>query len=166
MYPPLLEDEDAGVALRFESISGQKQAELSSEESHRLFEAVLYAFPVPMFVIGRDHHILGWNLAMEKVSGLKTPGVLGTRRQLQAFYPAERSCLSDLVVDEVTDRIPDWFPETGPQPENPEGAFTAEEVQSAPGGGNRRFRQTVTSVTNKDGTMIAAIERVEEIFHT
>ncbi len=164
--PTLFEDGDAGVALRFENISGQKQAELSSEESHRLFEAVLYASPVPMFVIGRDHHILGWNLAMEKISGLKSPGVLGTRRQWQAFYPAERPCLSDLVVDEVADRITDWFPETGPQPENPEGTFTAEEVQSAPGGGNRRFRHTVTTVTNKDGTLIAAVERVEEIFHT
>ncbi|MEI8330339.1 MAG: hypothetical protein WCF90_01570 [Methanomicrobiales archaeon] len=55
--PTLFEDEEAGVALIFENISAQKKADLSSEESHRLFEEVLYASPVPIFVIDRNHHI-------------------------------------------------------------------------------------------------------------
>ncbi len=45
--PTLFEDGNAGTALMFENISNQKQAEFSREESHRLFESVLYACPRP-----------------------------------------------------------------------------------------------------------------------
>jgi PAS domain-containing protein len=161
--PTLFEDGDAGVALRFENISGQKQAELSQEENHRILEAVLYASPCPMYVIGEDHHIFAWNRAMEKFSGLKAAGMMGTRRQWQAFYPAERPCLSDLVLDGLTDRIREWYPDTLPQPVLCDGTCTVEEVLAAPGGKSRRLRFTVTSVMNNEGDLIAAVETVEEI---
>jgi PAS domain S-box-containing protein len=161
--PTLFEDGDAGVALRFENISGQKQAELSHEENKRILEAVLYASPTPTYVIGEDHHILAWNRAMEKFSGLKAAGLTGTRRQWQAFYPEERPCLSDLVIDGLTSRIREWYPETVQQPVSPDGTVTAEGVLTAPGGKSRRLRFTVTSVLDNEGGMIAAVETVEEI---
>ncbi|MDP3564989.1 MAG: PAS domain-containing protein, partial [Methanoregula sp.] len=161
--PTLFEDGDAGVALRFENISGQKQAELSQEENRRILEAVLYASPCPPYVVGEDHHILAWNRAMEKFSGLKAAGMTGTRRQWQAFYPAERPCLSDLVLDGLTDRIREWYPDTVLQPLPHNGTFTAEEVLTAPGGKSRRLRFTVTAVMNNEGNTIAAVETVEEI---
>ncbi|MEI7858064.1 MAG: PAS domain-containing protein [Methanomicrobiales archaeon] len=161
--PTLFEDGDAGIALRIEDISGQKQAELSHEESQRLVEAVLYASPAPMFVIGKDHHIIAWNRAMEKFSGLKAADIIGTRRQWQAFYPEERPCLSDLVIDGVTDRIREWYPDVGQQPESHEGTFAAEELLSLPGGRSRRLRFTVTLVMNNTKKLIAAVEMIEEI---
>ncbi|PKL69216.1 MAG: hypothetical protein CVV30_06465 [Methanomicrobiales archaeon HGW-Methanomicrobiales-1] len=162
--PTLFEDGDTGVALRFENISDRKQAELSHEEHKRLTEAILYACPVPMYVIGEDHHILAWNRAMEKFTGLKSAGLVGTRRQWQAFYPEERPCLADLVIDGLTERIPTWYPGSGAQPVSRDGTFTAEDAVPVPGGGSRRLRFTVTSVMNNGGDLIAAIETVEEIF--
>ncbi|MDO9550733.1 MAG: PAS domain-containing protein [Methanoregula sp.] len=162
--PTLFEDGDAGVALMFENISDQKLAELSHEESQRLLEAVLYASPVPMYVIGKDHHILAWNRAMEKFSGLKAAGMMGTRRQWQAFYPEECPCLSDLVIDGLTDRILIRYPDTGAQPLSHDGTYMAEEVLPAPGGKRRRLRFTVTSVLDNSGELIAAVETIEEIF--
>lgn len=161
--PTLFEDGDSGVALRFENISGQKQAELSQEENHRILEAVLYASTVPMYVLGKDHHILAWNRAMEKFSGLKSAGMIGTRRQWQAFYPAERPCLADLVMDGLTDRIPELYPGTGLQPASHDGTFTSEEMLTAPIGKSRRLRFTVTPVMNNKGDLIAAVETIEEI---
>jgi PAS domain S-box-containing protein len=161
--PTLFEDGDAGVALRFENISCQKQAELSQEEHRRILEAVLYASPCPMYVVGEDHHILAWNRAMEKFSGLKATGMTGTCRQWHAFYPAERPCLSDLVLDGLTDRIREWYPATIPQPVTHDGTFTAEVVLTTPGGKSRRLRFMVTAVMNHEGDTIAAVETVEEI---
>ncbi len=161
--PTLFEDGDAGVALRFENISGQKQAELSKEESQHILEAVLYASSTPMYVIGKDHHILAWNPAMEKLSGLKAAGMMGTRRQWQAFYREERPCLSDLVIDGLAGRIQEWYPDSGLQPESPDGTFMAEEVLKALGGNSRRLRFTVTSVVDHEGDIIAAVETVGEI---
>jgi PAS domain S-box-containing protein len=162
--PTLFEDGDAGTALMFENISNQKQAEFSREESQRLFESVLYACPVPMYVVGADHHILAWNRAMEKFSGLKAAGMMGTRRQWQAFYPEERPCLVDLVIDSVTDRIPEWYPGTGAQPVLSDGTYRAEEVLTSPDGSSRRLLLTATSVLNNGGDLIAAVETVEKIF--
>ena len=161
--PTLFEDGDAGVALRFEDISGQKQAELSHDESRRLLETVLNASPVPMFVISIDHHILSWNRAMEKFSGLISAGMIGTRRQWQAFYPEERPCLADLVLNGLTEKIMEWYPDTVTQPVTHKGTFTADEVLPAPGGINRRLRYTVTPVMNNEGDLVAAVETVEEI---
>lgn len=161
--PTLFEDGDAGVALRFENISNQKKAELSHEESSRLLEAVLYASPIPMYVIGKDHHILAWNLAMERFSGLKSAGMMGTRRQWQAFYLEERPCLADLVIDGLTEKIREWYPDTVMQPVSHIGIFTAEEVLPALGGNPKRLRFTVTSVMNNEGDLIAAVETIEEI---
>ncbi len=104
------------------------------KRASRLLEAVLYASPVPMYVIGEDHHILAWNRAMEKFSGLKSAGMVGTRRQWQAFYPEERPCLADLVIDGLTEKIPEWYPGTDLQPVSQDGTFTAEDVLPAPGG--------------------------------
>ncbi|MFA6226066.1 MAG: hypothetical protein WC620_07810 [Methanoregula sp.] len=100
---------------------------------------------------------------METFSGLKAPGMMGTRRQWQAFYPTERPCLSDLVIEGVTDRIREWDPDTGLQPVSPDGTFAVEELLPAPGG-SRRLRFTVTSVMNNDGELIAAVETIEEIY--
>jgi PAS domain S-box-containing protein len=161
--PTLFEDGDAGVALRFENISNQKKAELSHEESKRLLESVLYVSPAPMYVIGKDHHILAWNRAMEKFSGLKSAGMMGTRRQWQAFYPEERPCLADLVIDGLTEKIREWYPNTDLQPVSPIGFFTAEEVLPTLGGIPRKLRFTATSVMNNDGDLIAAVETVEVI---
>ncbi|MDP3396692.1 MAG: PAS domain S-box protein [Methanoregula sp.] len=161
--PTLFEDGDTGVALRFENISNLKNAELSHEESKRLLEAVLSASTVPMYVIGKDHHILAWNRAMEKFSGLKSSGMMGTQRQWQAFYPEERPCLADLVLDGLTDRIREWYPDTVLQQVSHDGTFTAEEVLTASGGKSRRLRFTVTAVMNNEGDTIAAVETVEEI---
>jgi PAS domain S-box-containing protein len=161
--PTLFEDGDAGTALMFENISDQKKAELSQEESQRLLDAVLYASPAPMYVIGRDHHILAWNRAMEKFSGLKAAGMKGTRRQWQAFYLEERPCLADLVIDGLTDRIPTRYPETGTQPVSHDGTFRAEDILPAPGSSTRRIRFTVTPVMDQKGDCIAAVETVEEI---
>lgn len=161
--PTLFEDGDSGVALRIENISDQKQAELSREETQRLYEAVLYSSPAPTFVIGKDHHIIAWNRAMEKYSGLKSSGMIGTRRQWQAFYPEERPCLSDLVIDGVMDRIPELYPDYDPHPASHDGTFTAEERLSLPGGRSRRLRFTTTPVMNHDGKLIAAVEMIEEI---
>jgi PAS domain S-box-containing protein len=160
--PTLFEDGDTGVALRFENISDQKKAELSKEESQRLLDAVLRASPVPMYVVGGDHHILAWNRAMEKFSGLKAAGMIGTRRQWQAFYREERPCFADLVIDGLTDRIREWYPDTGKHPVSEDGTFIAEEVLPASGGNSRRLRFIVTSVMNTEGDLIAAIETIEE----
>ena len=41
---------------------------------------MIQAAPIPAFVIGRDHRVLYWGSAMEKISGIKGDQIVGTIR--------------------------------------------------------------------------------------
>ena len=59
-------------------------------------------------MIDSNHRIIYWNEALEKYSGIRAEDVIDTNQQWRAFYPQERPCLADLLVDGVIDNIPKW----------------------------------------------------------
>jgi len=57
-------------------------------------------------VIGRDHRVIYWNTALERLSGIKADEIVGTKQHWRAFYGKVRPCMADLLVDEEMDKIP------------------------------------------------------------
>jgi len=43
-----------------------------------MLKTIFENFPIPTFVIGRDHKIIYWNRALEKLSGIKAREVVGS----------------------------------------------------------------------------------------
>jgi len=62
-------------------------------------ESLLQHLAVATFVIDANHKVIFWNKACEKLTGLKAEEVLGTSNQWKGFYPDDRPCLADLVLD-------------------------------------------------------------------
>ncbi len=62
-------------------------------------ESLLQHLAVATFVIDANHKIIFWNKACENITGLKAEEVIGTRNHWKGFYPGNRPCLSDLVLD-------------------------------------------------------------------
>jgi len=54
---------------------------------------------IPAFFLDVDHRIIGWNPAMEALSGLSRDLMLGSKTQWKAFYSEERPVLADLVLE-------------------------------------------------------------------
>ena len=81
----------------------------SPRESEHLLHSIIQGFSIPAFVIGRDHKVIFWNSALEKLSKIPMHEVVGTNKQWKAFYAEERPCIADLLVDGASERIPKWY---------------------------------------------------------
>ena len=86
-------------------ISKRKEAEEALRQKEAELHDILEGSPIPMFVIDSNHRLISWNKALEDATASKATDMIGTTHQWQAFYPMERPCLADLLVDGETDVI-------------------------------------------------------------
>ncbi len=129
----------------------------------RMLRRIIQASPLPTFVIRKDHRVLYWNAAMEKLSNIKAKDVIGTDQQWRAFYPKQRPCVADLIVDGAIDKAPQWYSEKPHKSRLVDEAFEA--VVFIPELGDRGtwFRFTAAAVRNSRGEMFGAVETTEDV---
>lgn len=62
-------------------------------------QEIIEFFPDPTYILGRDRNILGWNTAMEEMSSIKKPDILGKNAltHLKEIYGTSRPMLIDLL---------------------------------------------------------------------
>jgi diguanylate cyclase (GGDEF)-like protein len=68
------------------------------QRDHGFAISLMEHLVVPTFVIDADFHVLIWNKACERLTGVPASDVLGTKDHWRAFYSERRPCLSDLVL--------------------------------------------------------------------
>jgi PAS domain S-box-containing protein len=89
-------------------ITEQNKLKQTLFENEQKLANIVQGSPIPQFVIDNNHMVTHWNKALEAASGIKAEEVVGTRKHWKAFYPAERPCLADLIMD-ATEQIPEWY---------------------------------------------------------
>jgi len=99
---------DHGYELRRENAKREQLEELLEESGIDLNE-IMGVSPVPQFVINKDHNVIYWNRALEKLSKIKADQILGTNKQWKVFYDNERPCMADFIVDGHLEEIPKWY---------------------------------------------------------
>jgi len=62
-------------------------------------EEIIKETPVPLFYINKNHEVVFWNKAMEKLSGTPVKEIVGTDNHWQPFYDTKRPCMADLLVE-------------------------------------------------------------------
>jgi PAS domain S-box-containing protein len=133
------------------------------EEKENTLNAIIQESPIPQFVIDRNHKILYWNYALALYSGLGADEMTGTDQQWKAFYPTKRPCLSDLLVDDEMDKIPEWFQDKFAKSIFINDAYEATEFFPHMGKGGKWFHFTAGLIKNRNGDIIGAVESVEDI---
>ena len=101
-----LEDEKLHVEKEIEEQS--QELEASEEEARRqkrTAEGIIYGSPTPMFVIDKNHNIIYWNKACERLTGFSREKMIGTNRQWEPFYRRKRPLLADVIVDNDSEQI-------------------------------------------------------------
>ena len=145
-------------------ITQRKQAEDSLRESERQLQSIIQGYPIPAFVIGKDHQVMYWNKALEDISHLKEREIVGTKQLWKAFYSTERPCMADLLVDEATpEAILHWYDGIYNKSSFLEDAYEATDFLPEVGGEGRWLHLTATPIRNSQGIVVGAIETVEDI---
>jgi PAS domain S-box-containing protein len=83
----------------FVNITDHKNIENALKSSRQKLSETIEFMPDPTFIVDRDHRIIGWNRALEALSGVKREEVLGKKDFQKAFlfYEGERPVLVDLL---------------------------------------------------------------------
>jgi PAS domain S-box-containing protein len=151
-----------GAIETLENITERMTAELSQRESERQLFGVIEGSPIPTFVIGLDHKVIYWNRALEKLSRIPAREMIGTNRHWRAFYAKERPCMSDLLVDQTLETIPEWYGGVA-KSKLLEDTYEAEGFFPDLGESGRWLRFTVSPIRSSRGALVGAIETLEDI---
>jgi len=133
------------------------------KHGERMLRRIIQASPLPTFVIRKDHRVLYWNAAMEKLSHIQAEDVIGTDQQWRAFYGAQRPCVADLIVDGAIDKAPQWYSEKPRKSRLVDEAIEAVVFIPEMGDRGKWFRFTAAAIRDARGEMIGAIETTEDV---
>ena len=145
---------------------GQKsrvEREIFRRESDHLLHSIIQGFSIPAFVIGRDHKVVYWNHALERLSKIPMHEVVGTNKQWKAFYAQERPCMADLLVDGVSERIPKWYEGKCTKSDLLEEAYEATDFFPDLGESGRWLRFTAAAIRDSESRLVGAVETLEDI---
>jgi PAS domain S-box-containing protein len=129
----------------------------------QMLRRIIQASPLPTFVIRKDHRVLYWNAAMEKLSNIKTEDVIGTDQQWRAFYREQRPCMADLIVDGAIDKAPQWYSEMPRKSRLVDDAIEAVVFIPEIGDRGKWFRFTAAAIRDSRGEMFGAVETTEDV---
>jgi PAS domain S-box-containing protein len=132
-------------------------------ESERKLQGIVHGSPIPQFVIDKNHRVISWNRALEEYSGVKTEDVLNTNHQWKAFYPSERPCMADLLIEGTIERIPQWYEGKYSQSKYVEGAYEATDFFPHMGDSGTWLYFTAAPIRDSSGIIIGAVETLEDI---
>ena len=91
-------DEDVVLALCID-VSDRLQYERELMERESRLAQIIQGNSIATIVIDKNHTIMHWNLACERLTGLKAADMVGTNDHWKAFYPKKRPILADFIVD-------------------------------------------------------------------
>jgi len=127
-------------------------------------EGILYGSPIPMFVLGRDHRILFWNKACEKLTGFRKKEMIGTDRHWEPFYPSKRPLLADFLLEGDTASIEKHYGNMALRKSKQiEGAYEAERFFPEFGENGSHLYMNAAPIRDEKGEIQAVIVTYQDL---
>lgn len=145
-------------------VTAQRASEQAVRESESRLAQILHNSPLPVFAIDAEHRMVVWNPACEYTFGVSASAMLGTTRHWSVFYPHERPCMADIVLDGGTQADIERYYHGRYRRStlNPE-AFEAEDYFPHLGEGGRWLYFTASPLRDGAGKVVGAIETLMDI---
>ena len=136
-----------------------------NENTERVLAKITDGSPVATFVINDRHKVIHWNTAIESLTGIKKESIIGTGDHWKAFYGSNKYTMADLIIDGASAaEIEERYRGKSHRSLLIEGAYEAEDHFTVPPGNIRKWlRLTASPIRNKDGSVIGAIETLEDV---
>jgi PAS domain S-box-containing protein len=164
---PVLHLDSSGALISYDGvlsdITSRKLAEVALRESEQKLQMILHDFPISTFVLDKNHRVIHWNEALEQLSKIRAKDIIGTKGQWRAFYSDERPCMADLIIDQATNAMPEWYSEKYEKSRLIDEAYEATDFFSSLGEAGKWLRFTAAPIRNSVGELIGAIETLEDI---
>jgi PAS domain S-box-containing protein len=132
-------------------------------ESEKRRSSIFQGFSIPAFVIGKDHKVMLWNRALEKLTKIPAEEMIGTNKHWRAFYAEERPCMADLLVDSAAKNISKWYSGKYREFDVSEEAYEATDFFPDLGEKGRWLRFTASVIRDSQGELVGAVETLEDI---
>jgi PAS domain S-box-containing protein len=158
--------EEKRIVATYEDITERKRAEAALKASEERLRAILEGSPTPAFVIDRGHRVIGWNKALEELTGVRSEDVIDTDSHSKILYGEKRPTVADLLVDgaaDLTAEIRKWYGGHYRRSELLEEAYEATGPFSFPGKEPHWLHFTSAAIRDSKGEMIGAIETMTDI---
>jgi diguanylate cyclase (GGDEF)-like protein len=141
-----------------------KKSNLTICEAERGFAVNLMEhLIVPTFVLDTDGHVIIWNRACERLTGIDAADMLGTANHWRGFYNVQRPCLADLIVQGRNSEISSFYPEHGAVSEPRYGLY-AENWCVMPQHGTRLYLAIDAGpIYDPEGKLIAVVETLRDM---
>ncbi len=154
--------QEANEQLRRE-MADRKKAQADVHDSNQKIRDILCGTPIAQFVIDKDHRVIHWNSAIERLTGLSAEEMVNSHDHWKAFYPHSRPCLADLLVDNRFDFLDACYPNLLQKSSLVEGAYEGRGFFPAVGPEGRWLSFIAAVIKDSKGTVVGAIETIEDI---
>ena len=141
-----------------EALAREQVKTLALRESKKLVDEVLERFPIPTFVIDRNHRVVQWNRACQKLTGLSAGDALG-KPVWDGFRAGNGKTLADMVLEDpsaVEESLPGKILN-----QSERGGLEAELLLPRLEGG-RQLVVTAAPLMDEGGTVRGAIQTVQD----
>ncbi|MBK5191343.1 MAG: response regulator, partial [Methanosarcinales archaeon] len=119
---------------------------------------------IPAFAINSEHKITHWNTAVESLTGVKRETAVGSDKQWIALYAKKRPVMADLIVDEAPEsKFKDLYGDKYKKSSLIESAYEAVDFFPALGEEGKWLLFTAAPLSGSEGTVIGAIETLQDI---
>jgi PAS domain S-box-containing protein len=119
---------------------------------------------IASFVINKQHKVIHWNTAIEALTGINREEIIGKDEQWKAFYTEKRPVMADLIVDGASiDEIEAYYRGKCRKSDLIDGAYEAEDFFPDLGRDGKWLHFTASPIRDNNGTIISAIETLEDI---
>lgn len=151
-----------GLRGSFSDISDLMNLQSMLNEQKTFLEQLLERAAVPLFVLDEAGHIVVWNTALQDLTGFFGEEMIGTRRQWEPFYAAQRPVLADLVLSGDLSAGSSLYTTITPSQHIP-GALRAEGWYDHLGAKRRYIIFEASPIVDQHGAVIAVIETLLDL---
>jgi diguanylate cyclase (GGDEF)-like protein len=153
-----------GAIETLQDVTERHQAEFALRDSEAYQAQIVDGSSVATLVIDDRHRLTHWNRACEMLTGKLARDMIGTSQQWQAFYPAPRPIMADLVLDSAGETAVDRFYHGRFRASAlVRGGYEAEDFFPHFGEGGRWLFFTAAPLRNARGEVVGAIETLQDV---
>ena len=149
-----------GAIETLEDVSERMKAEEELRESRQLLSDIIDFLPDATFVIDREGKVITWNRAMEEMTGIDAPEILGKGNYEYAlpFYGERKPILIDLVLESRSEIEQDYGELT-----RTETAIAGEAYTPGLRGSETYLFGKASPLVDSRGNIVGAIESIRDI---